>query len=85
MLSPVLAVIVPASQGDADVAPVAHAEPAGQSAHAVAPLAGWYEPAVHRVLVLAPAPQYDPSGQSTHAVAPLADWYLPATHAPQLL
>ena len=81
--SPVVAVIVPGSQGEAAVAPAAQAEPAGhvvQSLGPVAPMVSLYEPAAHSNAALAPSSQYEPAGQSMHAVLPSADWYLPAAH-----
>ena len=86
-LPPSLAVSVPGSHGVAAVAPVSHAEPAGQGVHSPAPAAPpllRYVPAAHSRCVAAPSSQNEPGGQLWHMVAPLSDWNDPAaqrTHA----
>ena len=75
---------VPGEQGELDVEPVEHAEPAGhevQSKAAASPVLLEYVPARHGSFADAPRGQKLPLSQVTHAVDPLETWKLPAVHA----
>ena len=48
MLLPITPVADPAAHAVGDVAPAAHAEPAGHESHADRPDCDWYRPASHR-------------------------------------
>ena len=79
---------VPASQGTAEVDPLAHADPAGhdsQSNADVPPAVERNVPASHDVTAAAPASQYPPAGHGSQLDAPPDGWYSPAEHGVQLL
>ena len=75
---------VPGEQGELDVEPVEHAEPAGhevQSEAAASPVLLEYVPARHGSCADAPRGQKLPPLHVLHSVEPLASWKLPAVHA----
>ena len=75
---------VPGEQGELDVEPVEHAEPAGhevQSKAAASPILLEYVPARHGSCADAPRGQKFPPVHVLHPVEPLASWKLPAVHA----
>ena len=75
---------VPGEQGELDVEPVEHAEPAGhevQSKAAASPVLLEYVPARHGSFADAPRGQKFPPVHVLHPVEPLAAWKLPAEHA----
>ena len=74
---------VPGEQGELDVEPVEHAEPAGhevQSEAAASPVLLEYVPARHGSCADAPRGQKLPRSQVTHAVLLVAPVYFPAGH-----